>query len=211
VGGLFIYDKQTVPIKTGCFKEDNMNFNQMMIHYCAPTLCNIKPANLFFVQNKIFSKTRLATWKEDFLRRGIMLFSLALSETSTAILALNICWTRKILGDSFVKSYLTNKGYIAGETFDFVEELFSRMHEKNSFPHEVGVILGYPVYDVIEFENHHGHDCKYRGYWKSYSDVENAKRCLCKYKECSCLCKNWYDEGYSLNQIVNKYRKIAAA
>ncbi len=188
-----------------------MTFNQMMIHFCAPTLCNIKPGNLFFAQNKIFSKSSFKNWKSDFFKRGISLFSLELSESSTAILAINTCWVRKLLGDSLVKAYLADKGYKEGGAFDFVEELFSRMLENEGFPHEVGIILGYPVDDVIEFENNQGHDCKYCGYWKSYSDVENAKRCQCKYKECSCMCRSWYDQGYSLNQIIKEYKKISAA
>ena len=88
-----------------------------------------------------------------------------------------------------------------------VVEVF-RMLEKEGFPHEVGVILGYPVEDVIEFENHKGHDCKYCGCWKCYSDVEKARDCHCRFTECSRLCKQWYDEGYSINQIITKYQTL---
>ncbi|MBO4386317.1 MAG: DUF3793 family protein, partial [Treponema sp.] len=129
----------------------------------------------------------------------------------TVILVLNLCWTRKILSDGLVKSYLADKGYSVCGTFSFVKELFSRMLCKDGFPHEVGIVLGYPVNDVIEFENHKGHGCKYCGYWKSYTDAKNAKRCLCKFKECSFICSSCYDEGYSLNQIVEKYKEVTAA
>lgn len=74
-----------------------MSFDQMMIHYSAPTLCGIKPGNLFFIKGSDFSESQLYIWKK-------------------------------------------------------------------------------------KFEN-----C---GYWKSYSDVENAKKCLCKYKKCSRMGKN---------------------
>ena len=78
--------------------------------------------------------------------------------------------------------------------------------KNEDFPHEVGVIIGYPVEDVIEFENHQGHDCKYCGCWKSYSDVDKARDCHCRFTECSRLCTQWYDEGYSINQIITKYQ-----
>ena len=68
-----------------------------------------------------------------------------------------------------------------------------------------------PVEDVIEFENHQGHDCKYCGCWKSYSDVNNAKDCHCKFTECSRLCEKWYEEGYSINQIITKYQALKKA
>jgi len=190
-----------------------MSFDQIIVQSSSPTFCNIKPGNLFFVKNDVFSKKKFNNWKDAFLNYGLMAFSTQISETSTAILLLNVCWTRKILDDVFVQAYLSEKGYHTGSVFDFVEELFSRMIENEGFPHEVGVILGYPVEDVIEFENHQGHDCKYCGCWKSYSDVVKARDCHCRFTECSRLCKKWYDEGFSINQIITKYQtlKVTAA
>lgn len=190
---------------------DNMNFNQMMIHFCAPTFCNIKPGNLFFVQNKIFSKSSFEEWKKDFLKLGLMIFSHKLSETSTAVLVVNVPWASKILSDAFVKEYLADKGYDESDIFAFLKELFSRMKRNRCFPHEVGFVLGYPVNDVIEFESHKGHDCKFCGYWKTYSDVETARRCLCEYKACMGMCEAWYGKGYTLSQIVAAYKKLSAA
>lgn len=185
-----------------------MRFNQMMIQYSAPTICNIKSGNLFFARNNTFSSSSFIEWKKDLYRYGISAFSLQLSENSTAILVLNICWARKILDDIFVKAYLLEKGYKTKGAFEFVNELFSRMKDIQGFPHEVGIILGYPLEDVIEFENNQGKNCKYCGLWKSYSDVETARLCKCRFTECSHLCKNWYNEGYSLSQIINEYKKL---
>ena len=188
-----------------------MNFNQMLIHHCAPTICNIKPGNIFFVQNRLYSKVGLEAWRKESSKLGISLFSVRISKTSRAILALNVGWAADILRDGFVKEYLEGKGYAVADARDFVRELFCMMLRGKGFPHEVGIILGYPLADVIEFENHKGHDCKFCGCWKSYSDVENARRCLCEYKECMGVCEAWYDEGYSLSQIVTAYRKLSAA
>ncbi len=187
-----------------------MSFDQMMIQFSAPALCNIKPGNLFFAKKNVFSEIRLKKWKEEFSKRGLMVFSLQLSENSTAILVLNICWTRKILEDSLVQAYLAQKGYRSSNVFDVVQKLFIRMKQNKGFPHEVGVLLGYPIEDVIEFENHQGYDCKYCGYWKTYSDVETAKECQCKYKYCSGMCRQLYEKGYSLDQIVMEYKKQSA-
>ena len=193
------------------FEDLKMSFNQIIIRSSSPTFCNIKAANMFFVKNEIFSKKDFDAWKETFFSYGLMAFSAQISETSTAIIVLNVCWVRKILADVFVQAYLSEKEYHTSSAFDFVEELFFRMKNNSGFPHEVGVILGYPVEDVIEFENHQGHDCKYCGSWKSYSDIENAKDCHCRFTECSRLCKQWYDEGYSINQIITKYQKLKVA
>ena len=41
-----------------------------------------------------------------------------------------------------------------------------------SFPHELGVLLGYPLHDVIGFMEHGGKNCLFCGYWKVYSQPE---------------------------------------
>lgn len=186
-----------------------MSFNQMVINFSAPTFCRIKPGNLFFVRNNLFLKKNFDEWKKSFSEHGIMSFSLELSESSTAILVIDIFSVKKILNDIHVRNYLGKKGYEYSDEFGFINELFMRIKYNEVFPHEVGIILGYPLNDVIEFEKQHGTNFKYGGYWKSYSDVENAKKCQCKYNDCSCLCKNLYDNGLSLSQIINEYNKYA--
>ena len=188
-----------------------MSFNQLMIHYCAPTLCDIKPGNIFFVRNRDFSQSCFEEWKNTFLILGFMTFAIKLSKDSTAIFVCNPCWERKILGDSMVQAYLHEKGYHDCGVTDFVKHFKIRLQTAPGFPHEIGIVLGYPVNDVIEFENHEGQNCKYCGYWKSYSDIENAKQCHCEYKNCSGLCERLYNEGYSLDFIIREYKKVAAA
>ena len=174
-----------------------MSFDQMMIHYSAPTLCGIKPGNLFFIKSSDFSESQLLLWKKKFESCGFSLASAKSAKNTLFILVYNPLWVRKLLGDIFVSSYLLGKGY--KKPFDsasVIAELTRRIKSRRTFPHEVGIILGYPLLDVIEFEAKNGRDCKYCGYWKSYSDVEKAKKCMCSYKKCSCMCKEWFDQGY---------------
>ena len=189
-----------------------MSFDQMMIHYSAPTLCGIKPGNLFFIKGSDFSESQLYIWKKKFENCGFSVTSAKSSKDTVFILVYDPLWLRKLLGDVFVSSYFLGKGYKTPlDSGSVVTELVSRIKTQKKFPHEVGIILGYPIRDVIEFENKKGKDCKYCGYWKSYSDVENAKKCLCKYKKCSCMCKEWFDQGYSVTQIICEYNKAVKA
>lgn len=57
-----------------------------------------------------------------------------------------------------------------------------------SYPHEMGIFLGYPLEDVRGFILHEGKDSRYTGYWKVYGDVEQAKQTFQAYdnaKECA--------------------------
>ena len=52
------------------------------------------------------------------------------------------------------------------EVFQMVEEkrYACYMEEKGAFPHEIGLLLGYPVEDVLGFIRHQGKNYLYTGY-----------------------------------------------
>ena len=54
----------------------------------------------------------------------------------------------------------------------------------NHFPHELGLLLGYPLDDVEGFIKNDGKNCLYTGYWKVYANVP-AKRNLFRRFECA--------------------------
>ncbi len=55
------------------------------------------------------------------------------------------------------------------------------MRTREDFPHEIGLLLGYPAEDVRGFVEHQGEDYRYNGYWKVYGDVERAKEIFAGY------------------------------
>ena len=76
----------------GFFFEDlKMSFDQIIVQSSSPTFCNIKPGNLFFVKNEALDNDKFEAWKNTFFKHGLMAFSAQISETSTAILLLNVC------------------------------------------------------------------------------------------------------------------------
>ena len=190
-----------------------MCLDQIMIRYTAPTLCGIKPGNLFAIKKSDFSEERFLQWKKLFEENGISVLATETKCKKILIITYNVSWVRMILDDSFTKAYLASKGYsccpqgLCAQCF--MDEVISRIRCEKNFPHEVGIILGYPVTDVIEFDRNNGRDCKYCGYWKSYSDVENAKKCQTMYKECSEKCCRLLEKGFSLPQIIREYKKAA--
>ncbi len=190
-----------------------MSFDQIVIHFASPTVCGIKPANLFSVRTKVFSASAYKKWKKLFAKHGINTIKVRSSRGSVLILVYNVSWLRELLADYSVQAYFNTKGYAVclNDVRKFIKQLMWRVKNAEKFPHEVGIILGYPVHDVIEFEKHGGRNCKYCGCWKTYSDVDNAKACQCRFRACSCMCVKWFDEGYSLSGIIEKYKKAVEA
>ena len=54
-----------------------------------------------------------------------------------------------------------------------------------TFPHEIGLFLGYPPEDVAGFMTHQGKHCKCVGCWKVYGDEAAARRQFAAYKSCT--------------------------
>jgi len=98
-------------------------------------------------------------------------------------------------------SFLRRLGYPCQKTcLTYLECLADRFNlTKNAcgetFPHEVGLFLGYPVEDVSGFIRHKGMNYKLCGYWKVYGDVDYAVDRFSLYDRCrqkmhSAVCTN---------------------
>ena len=54
------------------------------------------------------------------------------------------------------------------------EKMYNYNHLWSDFPHEIGIFLGYPLWDVEGFIANKGQNYKLCGYWKVYEDVSGA-------------------------------------
>ena len=54
---------------------------------------------------------------------------------------------------------------------------------RRAFPHELGVFLEYPLYDIQEFMRQGGKNSKICGYWKVYDREDYAKNIFSLYDD----------------------------
>ena len=90
-----------------------------------------------------------------------------------------------LLQDIFLRygenTVLTDAGYLADEE-SFYRNLYHfkkrysayKIYNLASFPHEVGILLGYPIEDVEAYIENSGENYLLCGYWKVYHNVEEA-------------------------------------
>lgn len=91
-----------------------------------------------------------------------------------------------------------------------LEEIFSRLayrisllsSDKKSFPHEIGVLLGYPVKDVKGFIENRGRKYLLLGYWKVYSNPVAAKVLFTEYDRAKTAAVNEFLTGKSIKEIT---------
>lgn len=59
-----------------------------------------------------------------------------------------------------------------------------RLESVEEFPHELGILLGYPPEDVEGFRRELGRNCKLNGYWKVYGNEKKAQARFDQFTRC---------------------------
>ncbi len=82
-------------------------------------------------------------------------------------------------------------------------KIFAFHARKAAFPHEIGLVLGYPLADVQGFMN--GQSELFTGAWKVYDNTEETRLRLEQLKDAEDHCKLRFYQGESLAQILSSY------
>ena len=77
-----------------------------------------------------------------------------------------------------------------------------RLGEGDSFPHEIGIFLGYPLGDVMGFIQNAGKNCKCSGCWKVYCDECEARRLFAQFQKCREIYARLWNQGRSVWQLT---------
>ena len=72
------------------------------------------------------------------------------------------------------------------------------MQKGKDFPHEIGVLLGYPAEDVKGFVVNEGKNYLYSGYWKVYGDLSEAKQLFYKFDRA----KELVSQGIGIRNVI---------
>ncbi|MDE7243419.1 MAG: DUF3793 family protein [Oscillospiraceae bacterium] len=181
------------------------NLESELIEYCAPTLMGIKPAGLFryHAQSLELLRRMVSSWTETLTPYGLELRILKTKTGDCLIYLYRTQWLRRILSDGAVRIFLERMGYqVVRDPPDLLEQLSQRLCMEQDFPHEIGVFLGYPLEDVEGFIQNGGRNYSCCGCWKSYGDPEKAEALFASYRQCTALCKKWYQNGYTITQLI---------
>ena len=82
-----------------------------------------------------------------------------------------------------------------------LKHLKSRFGTSAEFPHEIGLFLDYPAADVEAFMTGAA-ECKLRGYWKVYCDVEAARERFACYDACRQCMLRMLAAGSTISQLL---------
>lgn len=143
---------------------------------CAPMIAGLKTSNLLII------KTEYVNYILKLLKNSNISFAfLVRTKEKTTLLLYREHLLMEYLSDPKVIRLLSSMGY---ENINFISLLKSvqkqyeeYIHNKAGFPHELGLLLGYPSEDVKGYMDNFGKNALYTGYWQVYENPED-KICL---------------------------------
>ena len=126
---------------------------EMVIRCCAPTLAAIKTGSLF---NCAFESREDMTQSLRFVNhcirhKGVCASPLRFRDGKALIYLYRAAMLERDLNQPSAEEILRANGYPARGVMDRIMFLIARLRECDSFPHEIGLFLGYPPADVKGF------------------------------------------------------------
>lgn len=183
---------------------EHIKFSKILAYQSAPSMLGIKPANLFTVDKHKFSiDENINMFNYKAASKGLKIKVLNETVNRKLLIIYNERLLQKQLSDSSVKKCFKKFGYTSDMNVDeSLERLSSRIKSDGSFPHEIGLFLGYPVADVEGFIKNKGENYLICGCWKVYSNEKKAKRIFDNYDKCREYLCNKLDQGIDIYKAL---------
>lgn len=145
-------------------------------YHAAPTIERVKPASVVTFSNNRRNLYYLwKKYKQYFLNYYGLDFHELKSDSGKAVV---LFYDRNLLKDILIDRetmyYLMDFGYSVHMTLEEILD-FLKGRFVHTFPHEIGIFLGFPLEDVKQFIEYPDKSALLYGYWKVFTNVEYAK------------------------------------
>lgn len=176
---------------------------QYLIEHCAPTLASIKTASLFSVScmSENMLGEYIARYNKKFESKGIRIAILK-QDSRALIYVYRVKKLEKDLLQKHIIHFLEQFGYTFQTIDEALECLKKRINTSESFPHEIGLFLGYPYEDVLGFIQNKGENSKCSGCWKVYYNECEAIQLFERYKKCKKAYFRLWCQGRSIMKLT---------
>lgn len=177
---------------------------ELVIEQCSPTMAGIKTGSLFscFFEKKTELLESMRRFNNKLVPHGLRLIPVKITENRALIYMYRPDKLRNDFNDEIASSILSERMYPIENPEKCVTELIKRLKCEQGFPHEIGLFLGYPAYDVQSFIRLGAKGAKCVGTWKAYENVDAAKRKFALYKKCTRLYKEAYRKHNSFDKLL---------
>ena len=190
-------------------EEDNLESE--LIKHCSPTLANIKTGNIFNYKFKSLEllKNEVECLNVKLNRKGIYIVILNVGERRSLIYAFRKSRLEEDMKSEKINEFLMSEGYKA-RCWENVPDAIGLLKKRlqlscrlaGTFPHEIGVFLGYPIEDVKGFIENKGQNCLCCGCWKVYDNKAAAMKQFERFEKCRNIYCRMFQKGKTISQLA---------
>ncbi len=176
---------QTVVKKENQEQENELQvLREKVAAQCAPVIFDVKPSNLLILESVDEKQLQIMMKKMDL---HCQLFYQTKAKTIWFVCRKDRM--RTLLQNPEIAAFFESKKYRDIQKIS-VEQVIDRVgkrfafHKKGrtEYPHELGLLLGYPLEDVKGFIENEGKCYLCSGYWKVYKNEQEAKQTFFLYR-----------------------------
>ncbi len=178
--------------------------DNIIVENCSPTLAGLKTGNIFTIDRSLIKdiNEELRELNQLFTGKGLRAIPLKITDKNVMIYLYRPDKLRADLSSREAREILIQKGYSCNSIENDIVHLIQQIHCSGSFPHEIGLFLGYPPVDVKGFMQDTRKGVKCVGYWKVYGDKEKAEKTFSCYRKCTEVYKKCLSGGRCLSQMI---------
>lgn len=175
-----------------------------LVEHCAPTFAGLKTGNLFrisYADIEAFGE-ELRELNGILKRKGLRAVPVRMTAEFALVYLYRPDFLKRDLGCEEAARLLTSLGYEPQSVNRSVAFLARMMREKEVFPHEVGLFLGYPPEDVLGFMKSSREGVKCVGCWKVYGDEARARAAFWRFQRCREVFEENVQRGRKLETLI---------
>lgn len=188
------------------WQKENQWLKEQIAVQCAPLLAGLKPSNLLIIPMGLDEELA------DVLRgTRVSVYRLSQYDGKQVYLLYKVNELMVYLTEPEVQELLLELGYAGGELYSLLQTVAGKYNghkrDHEAFPHELGLLLGYPAVDVRGFITHGGKNFLYSGYWKVYGNVRETVSLFREFGRAKEMIVRLAEKGYSIADITAMYYK----
>lgn len=173
---------------------------------CAPLITGLKISNMLIIPHGNEKQLKMYLYGT-----GISYYRLLQNEGKDIYILFRRAQLEAFLLQEEVRDILVSEGYQKFRLGNVLSNFRLRyryyMEGGMSFPHEIGVLLGYPAEDVRGFIENGGKNFLYSGYWKVYADKEEKINLFHKFDAAKAALVRMLSEGAGMKETMHAFGK----
>lgn len=182
---------------------DRKSIETQLAMQCAPLITGIKISNLLIIPAE-----NEKTLRAVLMHTGICFYRLLKTDDRITFLLFRRNELEAYMNRTEIQGFFKREGY-TDFTLGCILRTFQLRYQaymirEMAFPHEMGLLLGYPIEDVRGFIDHAGENYLYSGYWKVYQDVEAKKKLFAQYERAKEELIQLLASGIHMEWIIRK-------